>query len=120
MVLRVIALLFLVTLALLAVALISVLSAERGQIRLLSRGVWVAVIVLLPVAGPVLYLWLGRPGRTREPGPDVPARPRTPNPDDDPDFLRGLGHTPPKPAIPDDVRPAEDSRTKDDRPPTDG
>lgn len=126
MVVRVLVFVFLLMLALVGVAMISVLSAERGEVRRLPRGAWVALILLLPVAGAVLYLWLGRPARRREPGPTPKAPPRPIAPDDDPDFLRRLGRTsPPPPVVPErpaavDPRTVEESRTKDDRPPTDG
>lgn len=71
-------------LVLLVLALISVLSAER--VRNAPRAVWVLVILLLPIAGPIAYFFAGRPidrsGR--------PSR-RPSSPDDDPDFLRSMG-----------------------------
>lgn len=121
MVVRVLAFLFLLMLALLAVALISVLSAERDEIRRLPRGAWVALILLVPVVGAALYLWLGRPRRAPGARLGPVAPPRVIAPDDDPEFLRRLSPpNPPKPPVSDDIRPAEDSRTTDDRPPTDG
>ncbi|HEY7225844.1 MAG TPA: PLD nuclease N-terminal domain-containing protein [Micromonosporaceae bacterium] len=118
---------FLLALALGAVALISALSAEHGEVRRLPRGAWVATIVLLPVVGPALYLWLGRPGRGSGPltTPQMPAGPRPLAPDDDPEFLSRLRTTPPPrpnpPRPPDrDFRSGEQSRTTDERPPTDG
>jgi hypothetical protein len=100
-------LIFLVTLALFAVALISVLSAEPGEVRRLPRGLWLVVILVLPVVGPVLYFWLGRPGRYADPWPVAAGepRPRPLAPDDDPEFLSRL---------------RRDGRTTEDRPPTDG
>lgn len=99
---------FLLVVALLAVALISALSAEPGEVRGLPRGLWVVMILLLPLVGPVLYLSFGRP--VRRAGGELrrassPA-PRTVAPDDDPEFLRRL-------------RGATDGRTSDDRPTTD-
>ncbi|MEV4279751.1 PLDc N-terminal domain-containing protein [Actinoplanes xinjiangensis] len=71
-------------LVLLVLALISVLSAER--VRHAPRAVWVLVVLLVPIAGPILYFFAGRPiDRTRR-----PAR-RPASPDDDPDFLRSMG-----------------------------
>jgi len=123
---RVLIFLFLLMLTLIAIAMISVLSAERGEVRRLPRGAWVAIILLLPVVGAALYLWLGRPIRRREPRAATAIPPRPLAPDDDPEFLRRLGSiTPPKPSTPErpatvDPRTPEDSRTMDDRPPTDG
>jgi hypothetical protein len=81
-----------------AIALISCLSvADKRVIRRLPRALWVAVILLVPLAGPVAWFVAGRPIRT---GPDRPVwralrgldqPPRLPAPDDDPDFLRSLG-----------------------------
>ncbi|GIF36339.1 hypothetical protein Axi01nite_06500 [Actinoplanes xinjiangensis] len=70
-------------LVLLVLALISVLSAER--VRHAPRAVWVLVVLLVPIAGPILYFVAGRPiDRTRRPS----RRPASP--DDDPDFLRSM------------------------------
>ena len=51
--------------------------------RGVSKGVWVVIVVLLPVVGGLLWFTVGR-GRARP-----VARPSAP--DDDPDFLRTLG-----------------------------
>ncbi|MFD1367600.1 PLDc N-terminal domain-containing protein [Actinoplanes sichuanensis] len=71
-------------LVLLVLALISVLSADR--VRNAPRAVWVLVVLLLPIAGPIVYLVAGRPidrtGRQSR---------RPASPDDDPDFLRSMG-----------------------------
>jgi hypothetical protein len=90
---RLFVLLAAVQLVLLMLALISCLSAER--VRAMPRALWVLVILLLPVVGPVAYFLAGRPV-TGGPGgtPARPAgprpRPRPTSPDDDPDFLRTL------------------------------
>jgi hypothetical protein len=104
---RFLVLMFLATLALCAVALISALSAEPGEVRRLPRSLWTGVILLLPVVGPVLYFWLGRPERAVDPWPVAVAEPRRRPlaPDDDPEFLSRL---------------RRDGRTTEDRPPTDG
>lgn len=56
------------------------------DIRGLRRGPWLAIIILLPVIGGVLWLTLGRP-RYAAPG-TAPTRGK--GPDDDPEFLREL------------------------------
>jgi len=120
---RFLGLLFLATLALFAVALISVLSAEEGEVRRLPRGLWIVVILVLPVVGPVLYFWLGRPARYINPWPvaATESRPRSLAPDDDPAFLARLRDAPPPASgTPPADRTAEDGRTAEDRPPTDG
>lgn len=75
---------------------------ERAGIRPLA---WVAIIVLLPVVGPVAWIAVSRSRRTGgTPRPAGPGRPNLPGaptrplrrtgpvaPDDDPDFLWRLG-----------------------------
>lgn len=111
---------FLLMLALTAIAMISVLSADRSEIRALPRPVWILLILMVPLVGPVLYFWLGRaaPGR-----PDPAGRgaktPRPIAPDDDPDFLSRLNRQrDTRPAHdarpPHEARPARDARTADE------
>ncbi|HSP52811.1 MAG TPA: PLD nuclease N-terminal domain-containing protein [Cryobacterium sp.] len=57
---------------------------NRSRVRGLPRWVWIFVIVLIPVIGPVLWLLIGR-GRAST-GKVV----RSFAPDDDIDFLKGL------------------------------
>lgn len=62
-------------------ALIDLFSVSAQDVRGGSRFVWAVVILVLPVIGPALWLWLGR----------APSdEPRHLGPDDDPDFLRGF------------------------------
>ncbi|GAB7043455.1 MULTISPECIES: PLD nuclease N-terminal domain-containing protein [Catenuloplanes] len=84
---RLFAFVFLLQIAMAVVALISCLSAEPEQIRRLPRLVWAVVIVLIPVAGPILWFLAGRV----RPGRGAAGAPRRPlAPDDNPDFLRTL------------------------------
>lgn len=53
--------------------------------RGVSKGVWIAIVVLLPVLGGILWFAVGR-GRT-------PATARRRAPDDDPEFLGSIGST---------------------------
>ncbi len=76
---------------------VEIVQSDPRQVRQLSRGMW-ALVVLLPLAGPVAWLVGGRPNGNDTPKPPR-ARPRVIAPDDDPDFLRGLN---PRPAPPDD------------------
>jgi hypothetical protein len=76
-----------------AIALISCLSvANKRTIRTMPRSLWVATILLVPVAGPVAWFLAGRPyplTRSRRwPCRRFPDPP--PAPDDDADFLRSL------------------------------
>jgi len=78
-----------VQLVLLVLALIGALSAER--VRTLPRALWVVVILLIPLLGPLAYFLFGRPvPPPREGGPVRRTSPRPSSPDDDPDFLRSM------------------------------
>ncbi|MBA2445662.1 MAG: PLDc_N domain-containing protein [Nocardioidaceae bacterium] len=77
---------------------VEIAQSDPRQVRQLSRGMW-ALVVLVPLAGPVAWLIGGRPnGEEVRKTPPRP-RPRVIAPDDDPDFLRGLN---PRPAPPED------------------
>ena len=76
-------------LVLLVLALIGSLSADR--VRNLPRALWVLVILLIPLVGPLAYFYFGRPvAAPREGGPVRRTSPRPSSPDDDPDFLRSM------------------------------
>ena len=78
-----------VQLVLLVLALIGSLSADR--VRTMPRALWVAVILLIPLLGPIAYFLFGRPlPAPQEGGPVRRTRPRPASPDDDPDFLRSM------------------------------
>jgi hypothetical protein len=78
-----------VQLVLLVLALISSLSADR--VRNMPRALWVLVILLVPLAGPLAYFFFGRPvAPPHEGGPVRRTSPRPTSPDDDPDFLRSM------------------------------
>lgn len=79
----------LLTLALTIYAAIDCIQADQDRVRNLPKIAWVALILVIPVFGPVAWFFAGRPrsptvgsGRRRQPPPR--------GPDDDPDFLRGL------------------------------
>lgn len=92
---------FLLVFVLTVFALIDCLSSEEDGIRGLPKIVWVFVILLFPPVGPIVWLIAGRPksaplrstGRSGPgAGPSRGPRPRRPvAPDDDPEFLKGLG-----------------------------
>jgi phospholipase D-like protein len=79
-------------------ALISCISARDDEVRALPRFVWLFIILLFPIVGPIVYLVAGRPEtagpqNTWRAGGGFPeaARPqRSVAPDDDPEFLRSL------------------------------
>lgn len=87
---------------LLAYALVDIIATEARIIRNLPKLVWLPVVILVPVVGPLSWLALGRPrGGSLLPGTTsqeyaLPRRDRRDSrqplaPDDDPDFLRRLG-----------------------------
>jgi len=78
-----------VQLVLFVLALISALSAER--VRNAPRLVWVLVILLVPLLGPISYFLWGRPAAApREGTPIRRTKSRPSSPDDDPEFLRSM------------------------------
>jgi hypothetical protein len=65
-------------------AAIDCATMPRERVRSLSRGVWVLLVIVLPVLGGVLWFLLGRAPAAR-PGGGSGYR----GPEDDPDFLGG-------------------------------
>ncbi|MGM7671483.1 PLD nuclease N-terminal domain-containing protein [Microbacterium sp. A93] len=53
--------------------------------RGVPKGAWIAIVVLMPVLGGILWFALGRKRRSGQEGMHLVA------PDDDPEFLRTLG-----------------------------
>jgi hypothetical protein len=68
-------------------SLFDVLAQTRT--RSLSKPVW-ALIALVPLVGPLLWITLGRPPAARPGGGGGQQLPRVTGPDDDPDFLWNL------------------------------
>lgn len=94
----------LIVIGLLVYAAIDCAQTPAEELRF-GRGLWLTVIVLIPVLGPVAWLVWGRTSSPRRHAranttqeriaPQYPA-----GPDDDPDFLAELGrakHRPPTP-----------------------
>ena len=65
-------------------------SARKADVRALSKGAWVAICLLVPIVGGLLYLALGRPLPTPDEYAGQGRNVKTVAPDDDPDFLRRL------------------------------
>jgi hypothetical protein len=82
------ALLIILPIVLAVYALIDCAQSDADRVRGPRRTVWAAIILLLPVAGPVAWLVGGRPRS----GPRRPPKPVAPPlaPDDDPEFLRQM------------------------------
>jgi hypothetical protein len=94
----------LVYIGLVVYSVLDCLQTPTAEVHRLSHGQWVAAIVLIPLFGALGWLFAGRPGRGRHEraasGPEradgygwtaegVAQHPI--GPDDDPDFLAGLG-----------------------------
>jgi hypothetical protein len=69
-------------------ALIDCLQTDPADVRGPRRAIWVAMIVLLPVIGPVAWLVTRFRQRRRRQPPRTAPRPLAP--DDNPDFLREI------------------------------
>lgn len=67
-------------------ALIDCIQTPDERVRHLPKPLWLVVVVLLPPAGAIAWLLVGR--HRELPRQRPPSGPR--GPDDDPDFLRGL------------------------------
>ena len=110
------ALMIILPLALAIYALVDLVQTEDERVQGLPKLAWVALIVLIWVVGPLAWLLGGKKGRRWLPGlaarPSGPAGPsggRPLAPDDDPDFLRGLGRrSGPPPRSPAAPPPATD------------
>lgn len=64
--------------------------ADRLRVRTLPKGAWLAVLVLFPLLGSVLWFWLGRPRGARHGSFGAPVAKPPVAPDDDPEFLKFL------------------------------
>jgi hypothetical protein len=67
--------------------LVDVIRTERHLTRGISKPAWIAVMIVLPVVGAILWLLIGRP---RGPSPQQRSYRQPTAPDDDPVFLRNL------------------------------
>lgn len=83
--LRVLAILVLVSLYISFI--IDVLRTPRQEARTLPKLLWLALVVLIPLIGGILWFFLGRPRPTSG---SVFGRRKPLAPDDDPKFLKGL------------------------------
>lgn len=115
------ALMILLPIALAVYALVDLVQTDDERIQGLPKLAWVALIVLIWVVGPLAWLIAGKRGRRWglpgfAPRPTGPAgRGRSLAPDDDPEFLRNLGHRPAAPpAPPAPPSPAEDHEPGDE------
>jgi hypothetical protein len=97
-------------------ALVDLFMTQNPRVRAFPKPVWIAVVVALPIVGPILWLVVGKSkrGPTKRRGATAP--------DDDPSFLGSLDKESPDERI----RRLEEELKKldeeglDDEPPTDG
>ncbi len=73
--------------ALVVYAAIDCITSDSKHIRGVPKAAWIAIILLLPLLGALLWFFLGRPKEAPTPQ-QAPRRPTAP--DDDPNFLRNL------------------------------
>jgi hypothetical protein len=114
-------------------ALIDCIQTDEAEIRGLPRIAWILLIVFVAIVGPVAWLVAGRPRRGRSLLARLPGLPpgdggggRQPRgrplaPDDDPEFLGGLGTSNPYDRRLEEWeqqfnRPDEDGPGSDDKP----
>jgi len=97
-------LLILLPLALAVYALVDLVQTDAKDVQGLPKLVWAALVVLIWVVGPLAWLIAGKRDRgwlrglhRRGAGPGAAGAGRQLAPDDDPDFLRGLGRPKPRP-----------------------
>lgn len=101
-------------------ALVDLFLTAKSRLRAFPLPVWVGIIVVLPIIGPVLWLIIGK---NKPPQSTPPTAP-----DDDPRFLGGLAESPEEriQRLEDELRaldeedgrePGSDNETGDDTPP---
>jgi len=89
-------------------ALVDLVQTDEEDVQGLPKLVWVLLIVLIWVIGPIAWLVAGKRGRRWLPGllrggaGGGAGHTRPTAPDDDPDFLRGLRYQRPPPPAPED------------------
>ncbi|MEU2390657.1 PLD nuclease N-terminal domain-containing protein [Streptomyces sp. NPDC007369] len=80
---------FLLIIALTIYAFIDCLNTPEGEVKHLPKPVWVLIILLFSIVGPVVWLAAGK--QRSAVGGGRARRPQWVAPDDNPDFLRSLG-----------------------------
>jgi len=75
-----------IMIVLLVAALVDVIRIDPSRVRALPKGLWVVIIILIVVIGPILWFTLGRERLEKR----NHGRYGTVAPDDDPEFLRRI------------------------------
>ncbi|HLL67205.1 MAG TPA: PLD nuclease N-terminal domain-containing protein [Micromonosporaceae bacterium] len=90
---RLLPLLAIASLVLFVFALVDCITSNKNDVRALPKGLWIVIILLIALFGPIAWLVAGRP-RSPGSGPGGGRSGRGPRrplaPDDDPEFLDGL------------------------------
>ncbi|GAB3255544.1 PLD nuclease N-terminal domain-containing protein [Arthrobacter pigmenti] len=81
------AILVILLVALIIYAAIDCIMSDSAKVRGVPKPAWIAIIVLVPVIGALLWLVLGRPSGTAS---AQQTRRHPTAPDDDPNFLKNL------------------------------
>ena len=86
---------FLIPLAIVAAgviiySLVECLMTPKHQVRAMPKAAWVLVVLLVPVVGALLWLFLGRAHKAKSAAAGRGPAPRVSSPDDDEAFLRQL------------------------------
>lgn len=78
---------FVVAFGLMVYALIDLFQTDSARVTSLNKGIWAAIIVLVPIIGPILWLVVAKRDWQAQ-----PSRPTSPPvaPDDNPEFLRQI------------------------------
>ena len=121
------ALMIVLPIALAVFALVDLVQTEDERVQGLPKLAWVALIVLIWIVGPLAWLVAGKKGRRMPRLPGLGPRPTGPRgggrplaPDDDPDFLRGLGGRSATPPTPPSAPPASPPAAPPAKPPAAG
>lgn len=95
-------------------ALVDLFMTQNPRVRAFPKPVWIAVVVVLPVLGPLLWLFVGKssgkPGKKKNTGRA---------PDDDPNFLGSLDKESPDQRIrrlEEELRKLDDEGSSDSTP----
>jgi hypothetical protein len=81
---------WLLSIALTVYAVVDCVQTQDDRVRNMPKLLWLLLILLFPIVGPISWLIAGRPARGGT-GSGSTSRPQPPRgPDDDPDFLRRL------------------------------
>jgi hypothetical protein len=92
-------------------------SANKPEVRLLPKWLWVTLCAIVPFFGGLLYLMVGRPLRPQTRG--FGGQGKVIAPDDDPNFLRDISKRmnrdakPPAPPKDSEAEPDEDKKDGD-------